>query len=877
MKLLRLHLHDYRGIVDREIAFAPAGVTVVEGPNEIGKSCIAEALDLLLDELDSSGKRGVLATQPVDRDVGPEVEAEFETGQYHLRFRKRFVRKAQTELTILSPRHENLTGRAAHERVRAILNETLDDGLWRALRIQQGSELSQPELQGATSLSAALDRAAGAVPAAREELALYDRVREQYQQYWTETGRAKMDRGGLERVAQQAGDEIREIEEELRSLERDVERAATLDSDLRSFGPRCVDQEHRVAGYAEEAARLDRLVIQGQTTKATADAAAAKADKAARAVSDREEMIARLQGQAVERQRIAAALNDSAPDLGACRDQNDADSDAVAKARTDRDTCDVLARLRRADVSFLRKQGEMGELSRRSKAVRGAHAALASIQVELDKIQIDGRTLAELRSADVRLKTARASLGSAMPSFRLEAIAETVVDVDGETLNLKLGSVLQRAVPAASRVTVPGVLSLTVIPGVADAGLVAEARAAEHAFADLCAVTGVADVAQGELAATARRRLESDRLEQEQVIRAALGPVSLQDMEQQLAEISAGIDGYKGSRSEVPAIAPDTKSAEIVLTEIEGRLNELTHFVTDAEAREEVSRKRRATLEAQANQQVARLSIAEEALKGLESALADARKQESDQELKEFHQAAAQNAQLAATTAQAADHELELANPDETRALLENASQVLAGMKLELRQAENERLEVRARLGEHGEAGLAERRDKAIAASDAAAEELSSYDRRAAARRLLYETLRSARDRIRAAYVGPLQNRVDDLGRIVFGPTFRICIDEALSIVSRTLEDKTIPFVSLSAGTKEQLAVILRLACATIVASDGGVPVILDDVLGYSDPHRLEAMGAVLSEAGRTTQVIVFTCYPDRYRQVGGAHVLRIG
>ena len=95
--------------------------------------------------------------------------------------------------------------------------------------------------------------------------------------------------------------------------------------------------------------------------------------------------------------------------------------------------------------------------------------------------------------------------------------------------------------------------------------------------------------------------------------------------------------------------------------------------------------------------------------------------------------------------------------------------------------------------------------------------------------------------------------------------------------MSRTLGDTTIPYGSLSDGTKEQLAVIIRLACATIVAPSGGVPVILDDVLGYSDPHRLEAMGAVLSEAGRTTQVIVFTCDPGRYRQVGGAHVLRLG
>jgi len=618
-------------------------------------------------------------------------------------------------------------------------------------------------------------------------------------------------------------------------------------------------------------------MLQAQTTKATADTAAAKSDKAARAVSDRAEMIAKLEGQTVERQRIAAAVDESAPDVGACRDQNDADSKAVAQARTDRETCDVLARLLRADVSFLRKLREMVDLGRRSEAVRGAHEVLASIQVELDKIRIDARTLAELRSADVRLKTARASLGSAMPSFRLEAFAATVVDIDGETTTVKPGAVVEKTVPAASCITVPGVISLTVMPGVTDAGLVAEAHAAERAFSDLCATTGVADVAQGEVAVSARRRLESDRVEQEQVIRSALGPVSLQDLEQQLAEISAGIDGYKLSRPKAPVIAPDLKSAELALAETEGQLELLTRLVTDAEGREEVSRRRRAALEAHANEQSVRLSVAEEALESLQSALAGARERESDKALTEAHQALARDTQVTAATAQAAQSELDLANPDEVGTLLANASQVLVGMKGDLRQAENERLEVRARLGEHGEAGLGERRDQAIAASDAAVEELRSYDRRAAARKLLFETLKSARDRVRAAYVGPLQDRVDELGRVVFGATFRICIDESLSIVSRTLGDTTIPYGSLSDGTKEQLAVIIRLACATIVAPSGGVPVILDDVLGYSDPHRLEAMGAVLSEAGRTTQVIVFTCDPDRYRQVGGAHLLRLG
>jgi uncharacterized protein YhaN len=208
--------------------------------------------------------------------------------------------------------------------------------------------------------------------------------------------------------------------------------------------------------------------------------------------------------------------------------------------------------------------------------------------------------------------------------------------------------------------------------------------------------------------------------------------------------------------------------------------------------------------------------------------------------------------------------------------LLANGSQVLTQMQQNLRKAQDERLQLVAQLRERGEAGLAERMDVAITARDAAVAALDTYQRRAAARRVLFERLRAARDRVRTAYVEPLTERVEALGRLVFGPSFEVEIDEELNVVSRTLDGKTIPLASLSAGAREQLAVIVRLSCGLIVAPDGGVPLILDDVLGYSDPDRLEAMGAVLAEAGRSAQVIVFTCYPDRYRQVGGAMVQRL-
>jgi hypothetical protein len=49
-----------------------------------------------------------------------------------------------------------------------------------------------------------------------------------------------------------------------------------------------------------------------------------------------------------------------------------------------------------------------------------------------------------------------------------------------------------------------------------------------------------------------------------------------------------------------------------------------------------------------------------------------------------------------------------------------------------------------------------------------------------------------------------------------------------------------------------------------------------DDALGNSDPARLERLGAVLGMAGRQVQVIVLTCTPDRYRNVGSAEVIRL-
>ena len=50
MRLHRLLLRDFRGVGTLEVVFDPAGVTIVEGRNEIGKTSLADAFQLLPSE-----------------------------------------------------------------------------------------------------------------------------------------------------------------------------------------------------------------------------------------------------------------------------------------------------------------------------------------------------------------------------------------------------------------------------------------------------------------------------------------------------------------------------------------------------------------------------------------------------------------------------------------------------------------------------------------------------------------------------------------------------------------------------------------------------------------------------------------------------------
>ena len=110
MRLHRVQLRNYRGVVKSDVKFSQSGVTIVEGPNEVGKTAISEGLQLAIDLPDSSQSAQVRAVQPVGRDEGPEVEFSLSSGQYELVYRKRWLRQRETILEVSTPPSRELDG-----------------------------------------------------------------------------------------------------------------------------------------------------------------------------------------------------------------------------------------------------------------------------------------------------------------------------------------------------------------------------------------------------------------------------------------------------------------------------------------------------------------------------------------------------------------------------------------------------------------------------------------------------------------------------------------------------------------------------------------------------------------------------------------------
>lgn len=870
MRIDRVRLKNFCGVTETEVKFAPTGVTIIHGPNEAGKSTLMAGINVLFDHLDDSKKEEVRNTRPVNRDVGSEVEADVEIGEHRFTYFKRFHKDKETRLIIHTPKAENLVGREAHERVQQILDGSVDTALWRALRIVQGGNLKMPELHSQPALEQALDRAAGQIQAGEKEDALFDAAYSEYAIYFTDTGREREDPIAQTRArAAEATEKGDVLLAQLKGIEDDVGRFAALERSVATLkrnlaGLEDAQQKAQVAWDA--VSKLAEQVERAKSAHQLADQAMQAAKTASR---QRSEMVSRVKAVAQNVEAATAKSTQSSTALATA-----SDSLSLAKAKRDAANataaqCDAEERLRRADHEFRVGEFELVLMEERFKHVSNADAAAAAANAVVAATKITETLRTSIRNAEVELKTAQGVLNSASPQFTIKALKSLAVVINGSSQTFKAGEA--RVVPVSEPIsaTIANTLELRVEPGTSAETLQQAVSDAETVLVRACAKAGVANSDEAEAAWTALQDAKRTLADRNRIVKEHLRDLSREELGVHIETAKAKVNAYRAKRSSSIELPKTSEECHVLHASTAKAATDARKTFKDAEVVFDQVQENHAKYR---EEHAANAALLEQATKDhaqTAGQLEAERKHCNDNDLTISLVSTEASAKTALEALKTTESSLGNANPEMTKAVLDSSASALKQARLQCDAQDRELIVLRTRLDLVGDKGLAEAQAEAERVAFEAKDSLDRLLRRATASKLLYETLRAERDAMRKAYVSPLREGIERLGRHVFGPTLRVEVDENLRVISRTVDGVTVSLSQLSTGAREQMGLLVRLAAASMVSNEGGVPLVLDDALGSTDEGRLESMGAVLRIASQNIQTIILTCAPERYVHVG--------
>ncbi|MEU8227245.1 AAA family ATPase [Kribbella sp. NPDC048915] len=903
MRLHSLALRNFRGVRDRSVRFRALGTTVVVGDNEVGKSSLVEAFGLIFDLPDDSKSTRIRDIQPVGQDVGPEVTVELSLGGRELTYTKRWLKNRSTELSVVEAdgRRRSWAGREAHNEAERLFHENVDSVLWQTLMVSQGQSLVLPAPADAEPLITAVTAESG-TPVDGASMPLVTAVEHEYLRYWTPRGRPTGDFAKSAKAVDAAELAYKQALQAMDEVQSDIRRAERLNLDLADVTTRLTEHLAGVEELRERKQATDEILLRRDSVKSRAETARARLENHTRTRLERERLLDEVERFTKFDADLAARRADAELAAKTAAETVHAAEAALAEVVELKDQRRTEVQEAERRVSALMDRAELDRLLGQQNELAEVRARIAAAGTVLDRIKVDDAMVAAIEEARAAVVEARAALAAGVPEVTVRRLGAEPVELSGKGLEGTVPSELGFDESAGILVSgelvvgVPGQVEVTVRAGGEAATLRSRLDAAVRREKDLLKRAGVKDVAAArELlrkAATAAAELNEARRTEKSltaggdpgeriaVLTARLGP----DEPEESAEKEP--EGVPGQMSlfeefvsphdtlfddfEVPEpAADDLTAAQRVLDLARDGLAEAERLLKDAEFAVEQARKAADEDRSEAQNARARSELAGERLAAAVEALESARSVLDDDAVEAAEAEATAEVEAVLEELTAVQAQADEAGADRIADELAHALAVAKRLQDERDRLRDALRTTEGRLEQSGRDGLATRRDLAELELAAVRAEHDSLLRRAEAARRVHETLSRHRAEAQTKYSEPLQSRIEALGRSVYGPSFRVWLDDDLAVAERELDGVRLPVEALSTGAQEQLAIITRLAISHLVSTgEGSVPVIFDDALGWSDKARLRDMGALLGRAGDHGQVIVLTCMPDRYEYV---------
>lgn len=848
------------------------GLDVLIGPNEQGKSTIFRAIDFVFQKRHTTTGKAVAAL--ASRSGGaPLIEADFEAEGRLWRISKRFGRTNSAELTDLTANTRTTRGADAEETLARLIGLTGPSGAGRfgLLWVAQQASLTPPQPDESTerpTLRAAIRQEIDVVAGGELSRRVAARVSAELANYITSTKREPKKGSRYDLALQRRRKTIEEREACRRAVEQADERVQRL-AELRAAHDSLHSPEamaalqqafsdcQRLAEQAEKA-QGERERLEG--LERAAEAAREQAGKRHTAFVDAQQEALRLDA---ERATIVAA---AAPLEGriAATGQRVAFLEGEIAAH-ERQHTQLMA-----EADRWRERRQLEQELDRLQAVRGKAGTYAGevsrLEGELAGILVTPDRMRRLEDAE------RVARQAEIDAMRPAAVGlDIVLEVAGEGL-VRIDGVLAkrqetRAVDGTVVIEIAGIGQFRIVPSDAAEREAARqaaqqaARARDGALAEL----GVKSLDEArELAAHRNGLAEALLGAGAQVV--ALVPAGMAALEAQIActeQALAAVPVGEGGT--------DAASGE----QLPQRLAGFASLVRELRAERETALLEHKELQHERQRCADRLSEISKRITQLLAVLGPPA---------EWVDAARRLAELADGACQEHDRLTR-----ERMLFVETApASGAVRQRVEAREAAGQRLQhaqqVERRLAEEiaqlegfvSAAGEAERSldlarlDGEIAELD---REISHHEHEIEALKLLAATLADIEGENRARFLEPVTERLRPYLEQVF-PDARVVFDEAFvpQRLARGLSSEAL--ATLSDGTREQLAILVRLGFGHLLAEAGmAAPLILDDALVYSDDERIMRMFAALQAASAHHQVIVFSCRSRSFDRLGGTRL----
>ncbi len=875
MRLRRLEIRRFRKLAGPVLLDGLGdGITVIGGDNEDGKSTVLAALKAALFEHHTVGGAVREAMTPHDGGV-PEVQVDFEVGGARYRLHKAFRKGGAT---LETPR-SRLDGDAAEQALIELLrferrtareSKPRNFGLQGVFWLDQGTSFA-----GFEALDAGRDRFAAAVEAEAGLLAAGDRGRRLLQSvdaarraYWTPTWRPAGVLAEAERNVERLAGECAALAQRRQGYDAGIDRLERLRA------------ERRRAIEADELGRARAALASARTALAGVDALEAERIQLRTNVQLCQSGWARLDEQLQRRRDRAAHVADAA--------------EAAARAAADVDAARmrlVLAETAAAAAGDI-EQRCVTELTRIERACEEAarRHRLVELDARLGRLRADRKLAAEAADAVARLEGLLAA-DAATPE-RVAAVAEAQAALREAQAALQAVATRLDFVPdKGASVTVAGRPHDPLQP----LPVTERTELDLSGFGRLVVAPGAGDV---------DKRRTSLRRAQEKLA-AALGAVGVGEpdglpvavdrrwtVERQLVEAKALLAALLASHAadNIAVLSHRLGQEEAERATLAERLVPAGEAgVVDPEQLETLRSEAR-TARAQAGEEQQH-AAAQAAARRIEVARSEARSQELAEQAGSTRRALAEETALCpdeqlqvelATAAGARDEaqlrlgaverRLSAADPDFARDRLAQARRRVEAAEGEATRLERDIRDVEVELRASEAQALGERLAEAegeLALAKAEAERLAVT---AGAWKLLHMELSAELAASRDALLTPLRERLLPYLQRLFPQAQPLLDTETLALDRLRRGQAEERFQQLSLGTREQLAILVRLALAKLLQDkEGQSPcLVLDDALVYADEARLEVMKTILQQAARDQQILILTCRPRDYRGLEG-------